>query len=143
MGGGGSWCLGANMNMVWAGIGPMSGWYKPTPAPDPQRYLGLPIFCIHGDQDRAVPVQLSRMAQKELAQLKHKDFEYVELAGVGHPIFLKVEGMAACGKMFDWMLEKKRKKPADLESAEKELATWGRLYGWTPEGGLVGSYVKK
>ena len=33
MGGGGAWANGAVLHDIWAGIGPIAGWFGPTPAP--------------------------------------------------------------------------------------------------------------
>lgn len=44
---------------------------------------GLPIWIVHGDADRAVPVAQSRRMHAALVRAG-ADVTYVELAGVGH-----------------------------------------------------------
>ncbi len=142
MGGGGAWCQGAVLRDLWAGIGPLSGWYAATPRPDARRYLGLPIYFIHGAKDKNVPVQLSRMADADLKKLGHKDYVYVELEKAGHGVFdpWKTVGAPELGKMVAWLLAHKRPAPANLAAATASLAAWGKQFGWTPTGTPVGAY---
>lgn len=140
MGGGGTWLNGAVLRNVWAAIGPMSGWYKPTPAPAPSLYKDMPTYCVHGDQDRNVPVQLSRMADKELKQAGNTNYVYVEMPGVGHDVPRYGEEM---DKLCDWILKQTKPTPADLKIAEADLLKWAGKFGWTPEGSPVGSYKDK
>lgn len=142
MGGGGAWAQGAVLRDTWAGIGPMSGWFKPTPAPDVKLYKGLPIYILHGEKDRAVPVRLSRMADSALKKIGHKDYVYRELEGVGHGVFApwKKVGAPEIGKMVAWLMAHERPKPANLKAAMVRLAKWGKAFGWTPTGSPVGSY---
>ncbi|MBI3830157.1 MAG: dienelactone hydrolase family protein [Planctomycetes bacterium] len=140
MGGGGTWLNGAVLRNVWAAIGPMSGWYKPTPAPDPALYKDMPAYFIHGDQDHNVPVQLSRMADKELKQAGNTNYVYVEMPGVGHDVPRYGEEM---DKLCDWILKQTKPAPADLKTAEADLLKWAGKFGWSPEGSPVGSYKEK
>ncbi len=159
MGGGGAWAYGAIFRDVWAGIGPISGWYRPNPFPSAQRLKSLPIYCLHGEKDRAVPALRSRMAVSEMKKLGHDVLElqkledltkvgtetmvYREVPGAKHNVFVpwKSQGRDELGKLVGWLLAQKREKPADLDAAEKALAAWGKPFGWSP-GGLFGQYGK-
>jgi predicted peptidase len=159
MGGGGAWAYGAIFRDVWAGIGPISGWYRPNPFPSAKRLKSLPIYCLHGQKDRAVPAQRSRMAVSELKKLGHEVLQlekledlakvgsetmvYREVPGARHNVFVpwKSQGRAELGKLVGWLLAQKRKEPADLDAAAKALAEWGKPFGWSP-GGTFGQYSK-
>jgi predicted peptidase len=157
MGGGGTWANGAVLHDVWAGIGPIAGWYGPTPTPPSAGLAGLPIYCLHGQNDQAVPAARSQMALDEMRKLGHQvrvvekpeDFTaigeetmvYRVVPGGQHNVLLpwREQGAQELGRMIGWLLVKKRSTPADLPAAEKALAEWGRQFGWQP-GGALGTY---
>lgn len=161
MGGGGAWTMGAVLSDVWAGIGPLSGWYLASPRPPAEWLKEVPIYAIHGDKDPAVIVQNSQQAVEVMKKLGikvkvfreqpgAKDFDdatfvYRELPGVGHDVFnpWQERGGPELARLSAWLLAHKRAKPADLAAAEKRLAVWGKSFGWTPEGGPLGKYEKK
>ncbi len=143
MGGGGAWAQGAVLRDIWAGIAPLSGWYGAQPRPRPEHLTGLPIYIIHGDKDRNVPVANARLAVQDLNRLGHKDFVYRELEGVGHGIFAPWDKVGApeIGQMVAWLLARQRPAPANLADATRALAEWGKPFGWTPTGGPIGVYA--
>lgn len=160
MGGGGAWCMGAVLSDVWAGIGPLSGWYLATPRPPTEWLKEMPIYAIHGDRDPAVIPQNSQQAVQILAKLGVKtrtlkelpeakdfgdaNFIYREMQGVGHDVFQpwKERGGPELAQLSAWLLAHQRAHPADLTAAEKRLTTWGKQFGWSPEGGPLGKYAK-
>lgn len=159
MGGGGTWAMGAVLADLWAGLGPMAGWYAATPRPDPAWLDGLPIYCLHGDQDRNVPVEMSRMAMEALGRRKRAlrtftarpeakdlvglDVVYRELPGVAHNCFQpwKELGAPEVGVLVGWLSAQRKARPADLQAATARLAQWGKQFGWSPEGGPLGRYA--
>lgn len=159
MGGGGAWAEGAVMRDVWAALGPLSGWYKPTPAPPVEWLKDMPIYCLHGKNDAAVPSQRSQLAFDELTQAgiaakKYTVFTdpkgfgkeqvvYREIQEAGHDIFhpWATLGAKEVGVMVAWMLAQKRERPADLDAAAKALAAWGaKHFQWKPTGSPIGEY---
>ena len=80
MGGYGSWDLAARMPDRFAALLPICGGGDEATAP---KLAKLPIWCFHGDADRAVPVERSRSM---IAAIRAAGGEprYSELAGVGH-----------------------------------------------------------
>lgn len=155
MGGGGTWANGAVMPQVWAGLGPISGWYGAVPLPPAGGLKGIPIYCLHGEKDAAVPVERSRLAREELKKVGHtildlKDLNqlrnadqastiYREVPGAPHDVFQPWEkqGRAELGIMLAWLTAQQRQAPADLDAAEKSLQAWGKAaFKWTADGGL-------
>jgi hypothetical protein len=67
---------------------------------------------------------------------------YREVPGAQHNVLLPWEqqGATELGKMMGWLLKQRRTAPADLPSAEKALAAWGKQFGWRPAGPL-GKYA--
>ena len=160
MGGGGVWANGAIMPQVWAGIGPISGWYHPTPIPPTEGLKDLPIYCLHGEKDADVPAARSRLAVAELTKLGHtiltlKDptnlkgvgketMVYREIPNAEHNVFLPwdTQGRTELGLMIAWLTAHKRSQPADLDAAARSLAIWGKeSFHWTYDG-LLGTYDK-
>jgi|GEM_PF-6663855 len=159
MGGGGAWSLGAVMPEVWAGVGPISGWYKPTPAPPVDGLRKMPIYCLHGEKDEAVTVERSRLAVKELTkagikvlelkepekytQIGDEQFVYREVPDAPHNVLVPwSRGGKELGIMLPWLLAHKRDQPADLDAAAKSLAEWGKAkFEWKYES-LLGTYDK-
>jgi predicted esterase len=82
MGGFGCFYVGTRTTDLFAAISPWSGgpvgWIS-------RNLKNTPTYIIHGDADVQVSVEGSRMAAKELAQLKYPH-TYIELPGVGHGI---------------------------------------------------------
>jgi len=139
MGGGGTWCEGAVLNSMWAAIGPISGWYGASPKPNDQGLKNLPVYCLHGDADQSVPVDRSRLGDAALKKIGNADYVYRELPGVGH-IDILTKQKPELLKMAKWLLDHKRSSPADFATAERQLADWGKPFGWLPDGGIVGHY---
>ena len=156
MGGGGTWANGAVMPQVWAGLGPIAGWYQPNPPPPAAGLKGRYIYCLHGALDAAVPAARSRIALAEMKALGHRVLEVTDLAKfdkIGdetmvyrevpngqHNVLLPwpTQGKFELGKMIGWLLAHRRATPADLPAAEKSLAEWGKQFQWTPGGGGAG-----
>jgi len=158
MGGGGVWAQGAVLSDLWAGLGPLSGWAIPTPAPDFDALVGIPMYCIHGAADKAVPAKISDMGFDRLEQRKARVFRFEELPEleergeathcyhripeVGHNVFtpMKKRGPALAAQL-DWLLEHRRERPADLTAAGRKAVAWGEPFGWRPvEGSPLGTY---
>ena len=152
MGGGGTWAQGAVLADLWAGLGPSSGWAVPTPAPDFRRLAGMPIWCIHGSADQAVPIALSRLAFERLAATRQPQRILAErpadlagldrvrhilreLPGVGHNVFDPREtlGGPELSLQLDWLLAQRRAQPPDLPAAMREMTAWGEQFGWKPD----------
>jgi predicted esterase len=157
MGGGGTWVQGALGKDVWAAIGPISGWYGASQSPPVKLLDDMPIYCMHGTKDRAVPASRSRYAFASLKKIgrnvtilkERPEAEnlkgsaiYREIQGAGHNCFLpwKKRGAPELGRMVSWLLAQKRDKPADLDKALKLISAHGKRFGWTPKGSPVGSY---
>ena len=157
MGGGGTWVQGALGKDVWAAIGPISGWYGASQSPPVKLLKDMPVYCMHGQKDRAVPASRSRYAFSALKQLgrdvtilkerpEAKNLKgsaiYREIAGAGHNCFMpwKKQGAPELGRMVSWLLAQKRKTPADLDKAMKYVTAHGKRFGWVPKGSPVGSY---
>jgi pimeloyl-ACP methyl ester carboxylesterase len=70
---------------------------------DPRRYrkamasIDDPVFLVHGDRDRLVPVAAAR----DIAR-RHPEWKYLELSGVGHVPQLQVPERVASA-VLDWM----------------------------------------
>jgi len=80
MGGYGTWDLAARTPDRFAAILPICGGGDDRTA---ARIASLPIWCFHGDDDRAVPVQRSRTMIAALRAAGGRPI-YSELPGVGH-----------------------------------------------------------
>ena len=157
MGGGGTWCQGAILRDIWAGLGPIAGWYGPTPAPPAAWLKDARIYCLHGGADTAVPSRRSRLAVEEMKKVGHKvlalenlatfaaageeTMVYREVPGGQHNVLLpwQQQGAVELGKMMGWLLSHRRAVPADLPAAQKALAAWGKQFGWRPTG-VLGEY---
>ncbi|RBY82475.1 alpha/beta hydrolase [Geodermatophilus sp. TF02-6] len=59
--------------------------------------ISVPVLLVHGDQDRLVPVSVAR----DVAH-RHPDWQYVELAGVGHVPQLQSPELLA-EHVLDWL----------------------------------------
>ena len=80
MGGYGSWDLAALEPGLFAAVLPICGGGDEATAP---KLATLPIWCFHGDADKAVPVERSR-SMIEALRAAGGEPRYSELAGVGH-----------------------------------------------------------
>lgn len=80
MGGYGTWDLAARMPGRFAAALPICGGGDERTA---AKLVALPIWCFHGDADRAVPVERSR-TMIEAIRAAGGEPRYTELAGVGH-----------------------------------------------------------
>lgn len=114
MGGYGSWDLGARLPERWAAAAPICGGGDESTAP---RLVGVPVWAVHGDQDRAVPVARSR---RMIAALRAAGGEpkYTELAGVGHNSWNNAYSDEV--GVVPWLLEQRR--PAAVEAWNKAVA---------------------
>lgn len=64
----------------------------------------IPIWCFHGDQDRAVPVSQSRVLVAKLEEMGG-DIKYTEYAGVGHDCWTDTYSNDA---FFEWLFKQRR-----------------------------------
>ncbi len=133
MGGGGSLWLGLTHPDTWAAIAPV------CPAPPPgtdelaPNALNVSLHFFHGDQDNAVPVDVSRAWHKRLVNLG-TDVEYIEYPGVRHNSW---ELAYKDGSIFDWFAKHKRNRfPERVRFVSRAYryhsAYWVRLDGLTP-----------
>lgn len=154
MGGGGTWCQGAILRDIWAGLGPIAGWYGPAPAPPAAWLKDARIYCLHGGADTSVPPERSRLAVEEMKKVGHKvrvlenlatftavgdeTMAYREVPGSGHNVMepWQQQGAVELGKMIGWLVSHRRSVAADLPAAEKSLAAWGTQFHWRPAGPL-------
>lgn len=75
------------------------------------RYQGLPIWCVHGDQDGAVPVVRSREIVSALAVAGHHGgLRYSEYEGVGHNSWTQTY---ARDDVHQWMFSQRRNQGLD------------------------------
>ena len=80
MGGYGSWDLAARTPERFAAVIPICGGGDEATA---AKLKTLPIWCFHGDDDKAVPVERSR-TMVEAVKAAGGTVKYTEYAGVGH-----------------------------------------------------------
>jgi predicted peptidase len=102
MGGFGSWNLAARHPDWFAAVVPICGGGDPN---DAAELAKLPIWAVHGSDDKVVPASLSRtMVEAVLAA--GGNVKYTELPGVGHdswtPAYEDPQGV------LPWMFEQKR-----------------------------------
>jgi predicted peptidase len=69
------------------------------------RLRGLPIWVWHGDADRAVPVQQSRLMVAALRAIG-SDVQYTELPGVGHDSWRQAYSE---GGALQWLWQQRRR----------------------------------
>jgi hypothetical protein len=98
MGGGGTLWLGLTRPDVWAAIAPVCPAVPPGLDELAPNALNVPVRLFHGDQDPAVPVDVSRKWSKLLLGLDTKA-EYVEYPGVKHNSW---DNAYENGAIFDW-----------------------------------------
>jgi poly(3-hydroxybutyrate) depolymerase len=144
MGGGGCYAQGATLCDVWASVVPMCGWYWQATNPPPKqewRYWAkdVPFYIMHGELDRNVPVELGRMAAKDLQQMGNTKFVYKEFKGIGHDVFNGVDQKDLDDMSF-WVYSQRRSTPPDFNAAFKKLQERGAMYGWVCDGSALGTY---
>jgi predicted esterase len=149
MGGGGTWANGAILHDVWAAIGPVAGFYKPSVAPPVEMLKGMPIYILHGQRDPIIPIGQEELAVKELKELGDTVQEvttlpattrpdlvaYREVPNAPHNMFMPWDphGHAEWASEMDWLLSHRRQTPADLDAAERSLEAWGKqAFNWSP-----------
>ena len=101
MGGYGTWDLAARMPDRFAALIPICGGGDEATA---RALAGVPIWCFHGDADKAVPVQRSR-TMVEAVRAAGGSVTYTELAGVGHDTWTPAYRDPAT---LDWLFKQKR-----------------------------------
>lgn len=101
MGGYGTWSLAQAKPTMWAAIAPVCGGGDPSKV---NAIAKLPNWCFHGDQDRAVRVEESRVMIEALRKIGATP-KYTEYAGVAHNCW-----DAAYGTMefHDWLFAQRR-----------------------------------
>ncbi|MDP1561703.1 MAG: alpha/beta hydrolase-fold protein [Pirellulaceae bacterium] len=82
MGGGGAIYLGAKYPEIWAAIAPMAP-AIPTVRVDLEKAKHIPVFMVHGDKDRLLPVEAARrwVGKLKKAGVPH---QYIEVEGGDH-----------------------------------------------------------
>lgn len=109
MGGGGTLWIGMTRPDTWAAIAPV------CPAPPngtdalAMNALNVPAHFFHGDQDQAVPVNVSREWVKRLKDFGYQ-VEYTEYPGVNHDSWVNAYKDEA---IFDWFSKFKRNRFPD------------------------------
>ena len=114
MGGYGAWAHAAANPDRWAAVVPICGGGKTEWAKELKE---LPIWCFHGSDDRAVPVEESRM-MIEAMRAAGKQPRYSELPGVRHAawdIALHVD------ELYRWLLQQQRGVPLELTTMELSI----------------------
>ncbi len=101
MGGFGTWDLAARMPERFAAILPVCGGGDERVA---ARIARLPTWCFHGDADRAVPVERSRIMIGAVQAAGGRPI-YSELAGVGHDSWTPAYRDAF---VLDWLFAQRR-----------------------------------
>jgi predicted peptidase len=101
MGGYGTWDLAARMPERFAAILPICGGGDERTA---ARLVGLPIWCFHGDADKAVPVERSR-SMIAAVRAAGGDPKYSELPDVGHDSWTPAYRDPA---VLDWLFAQRR-----------------------------------
>lgn len=101
MGGFGTWDLAARMPGRFAAILPVCGGGDERTA---ARIAALPAWCFHGDADKAVPVERSRIMVQAVRAAGGRPI-YSELAGVGHDSWTPAYRNAF---VLDWLFAQRR-----------------------------------
>jgi len=125
MGGFGTWILGAEWIDGFSALGPVCGGGRVSDAPI---LSCLPIWCFHGDADRAVPVKRSRQMVETIKKCGG-DIKYTEYPGVGHNSWDRAYGTA---EFIAFLQEKRRPAPPPLRF--RGLFTGADLGAWKLEG---------
>ena len=106
LGGMGTWSIGMKYPDRFAALVPVCGSGDTSRA---AKLAKLPIWCFHGDDDKAVNVEGSRSM---IAAIKEAggNPKYTEYPGVGHNSWDAAYGTA---ELYTWLLEQKRKPAKD------------------------------
>ncbi len=133
MGGGGTLWLGLTRPDLWAAIAPVCPSIPRGAEELAGNALNYPVHFSHGDEDKAVPVEVSRRWYKELSQLGAR-VEYTEYPGVGHNSWDPTYKNAA---IFDWFSRYRRVTYPDRVRFSSAFyrygsAWWVQLDGLTP-----------
>jgi predicted esterase len=99
MGGGGALWLALTRPDVWAAVAPVCPDPVPGTAELASNALNLPMRFFHGEQDPAVPVDVSRQWQRRLLNLG-SPVEYIEFPGVRHNAW---DFAYRNGAIFEWL----------------------------------------
>jgi predicted peptidase len=101
MGGYGTWYAAGMPGSRFAAAAPICGGGDPAWA---KRYLGLPLWAFHGDDDRAVPVGRSR---EMITAIRAAGGEpnYTEYPGLGHDSWTRTY---AADAFHDWLFAQRR-----------------------------------
>jgi pimeloyl-ACP methyl ester carboxylesterase len=133
MGGGGTLWIGLTRPDLWAALAPVC----PAPPAGTEQYtsnaLNIPMHFYHGDQDRAVPVSVSRDWVKRIRELGGK-VEYDEYPGVDHNSW---ENAYSDGAIFKWFDQFRRNSFPDevrFSTAQHKYnkAYWVRIHELVP-----------
>lgn len=101
MGGFGTWSMAVADPKRWAAIVPICGGGSTESA---EKIAQLPIWCFHGDADKAVAVELSRKMIQAIKKAGGNP-KYTEYAGVGHNSWDAAYGDA---DLFTWLFSQRR-----------------------------------
>jgi predicted peptidase len=102
MGGFGTWSLAAAHPERWAAIAPICGGGEPSSA---EKIKTIPVWCFHGDADKAVPVKRSRDMIEALKKAGAMP-RYDEYPGVGHNSWDRAYGNP---ELYTWFLSNEKK----------------------------------
>jgi predicted peptidase len=102
MGGFGTWDLASRMPDRFAALLPICGGGDERTA---ARIAGIPTWVVHGDADKAVPVERSRSMVKALEAAGGRP-KYVEMPGVGHDTWTPTYHDPA---VLDWLFAHRRR----------------------------------
>jgi len=107
MGGYATWRLACAYPGQWAAIAPVCGGGDVTAMAALRK---IPVWCVHGERDEAVPVAESRRLVAELRRRKFPH-RYDELAGRGHPAWEWLyDPRRRKDSLADWLLKFRRAK---------------------------------
>ena len=101
MGGYGTWYAAGMPGSRFAAAAPVCGGGDPDWA---KRYVGLPVWAFHGDDDRAVPVGRSR-EMIEAIRAAGGEPKYTEYPAVGHDSWTRTYADDA---FHDWLFAQRR-----------------------------------
>lgn len=104
MGGYGTWNLATEFPHRFAAIAPFCGAGLPNKAR--HRIRHLPVWVFHGDQDKAVPIQLSKDMFDALKPVS-AEINFTVYPGVGHVCWKEAY---AGTELYEWFLKHKRTK---------------------------------
>lgn len=110
MGGYGTWDALARKGSYFAAAAPICGGGDPQTV---EKFSSIPIWCFHGDQDKAVAVSRSREMIEALKKVGGSP-KYTEYAGVGHDSWTQSYSNA---ELYAWMFAQRR--GASVNPAEK------------------------